>query len=234
MRFHRICVFFLLLSVLLILSGCDGLTDGYIESDPYPVQSTDTTHSFTDSMTINSESEWNNFVTDAFGSDQSKWPEEVSTINVMMTNGVLISTVIPLSINIEEYQMVDNVVFFEYCSWYQPNSELNITLSDINETSVTDSITVSAGLSMGYDATSISGSISLESSKTVTTSKGISVSTTYDLTEYEQSKLYKVVLCGSYASVRYTFHSLAFVESGATAYGVKVYQDSLTVKLVHD
>ena len=46
-----------------------------------------------------------------------------------------------------EYKLVSDVVLFEYTNWYQPNSTLSITLSEINETSVTNSLSWSINLS---------------------------------------------------------------------------------------
>ena len=139
-------------------------------------------------------------------------------------------------VNAQEYQMVCNEVFFEYSFWYEPNSTLSITLSSINEHSVATSITQSVGITMGGSIGNITGSITKETTKTVTTAKGIEVATSYDLTKYDQSKQYKVILKGNYASVRYWIKTYWGYEmrTNEMVYGINVYNDTLAVKLVHN
>jgi hypothetical protein len=149
----------------------------------------------------------------------------------------------------EDIETVNNVVFYEYCNWYEPNSTLSITLSTINQSSVQNSITTSYEVSASATLAdllglSITESISSETSETVTTSQGLEISSTYDLTKYDQSKLYKVILMGNY-----TVHTLQYgITYGTDAYKgeeegtyssednyqyLEVDQDSLAVRLVY-
>ncbi|ADK80005.1 hypothetical protein [Sediminispirochaeta smaragdinae] len=193
----------------------------------YPTQTVDTAYNSTTVVTFTDLTTFANYAAERFGApgeNLANWPEAVgfSVTYLMMGH--------PVTVTAHTYQLVNNVVFFEYCNWYEPNNTLGITLSNINETSVSNSISTSVGISIGYANSAISASISQETTKTVTTAKGIEVSTSYDLTQYDQSKLYKVVLTGSYSCVAYTFATARY--SGNTD-GISVDQGSLTVKLVY-
>jgi hypothetical protein len=209
------------------VGACSGVGNdgdgGSTSADPYPTQTISAT-SRTEEKSFSNTDDYYAYVSEAFGSDQSKWPEAVFTAVLHATSS--------LTVTLHEYQVVDGVVFFEYCNWYQPNSTLSITLSSINETSVSESITTSVGISMAYSGVEISASISKQTTQTVTTSQGIEVATSYDLTQYDQSKLYKAVLTGTYTCIDYTFG--ADGTSYGTGKGIKVDQSSLAVRLVHD
>lgn len=266
----RKCYYFgiiLSLVLLLTLAGCGGGNSGGNDdgpggggvktADPYPSQSvTDINPEKWSNRTFqpyNDKDAFKNYLLDitGFSDDGSNCPESARSI---LTNVIsYMYNSLPagyghLLVSVCEYKMVSNALFFEYTNWYQPNSTLSVTLSNINETSVTNSLTTSVGVSLGYDASGFNASISKESSKTVTTAKGIEVATTYDLTQYDQSKQYKVVLAGNYAYVRYHFRVEGATASLPTqwntdesSYGyigyieaIKVYQDTLAVKLVHN
>lgn len=259
--------FAMLCSVLLVLTACpeNGLSpesaengssgDGKKTAEPYPV------------ATMSDINEWwpdryfepgtdidafEAFLTDTTGivEDGSNCP--ASSLDTL-TNVAeyMVSNLLPdyghLHVAVCEYRLVSDVPMFDYTSWYPPISTLGVTLSDINETSVTNTLTESVGGSLGYGASAFSASITKESSKTVITSKGIQVATSYDLTQYEQDKLYKVVLTGDYAFLRCHFRVEGATVSlppewwntGEVGYfgyidGIRVRQDSLAVKLVHN
>jgi hypothetical protein len=132
------------------------------------------------------------------------------------------------------FKTVEDTVLYSYSNWYAPNTTLSIDLSSINETAVSTTITESLGATAGYaDVVSLSASISKEVSTTVTNTRGITVSSSYDLTPYDQSTRYKVVLVGNYTIYRYTFVDTA----GATiSYfdWLVIDQNSLEVRLVHE
>ena len=245
------------LLLAIALSGCSsggksGGNNGLKTADPYPSQSVDTTEYWGSNLTFqapNNETEYNtflNYLADITGiSDANNWPESaLNAVSYLLWANTYGGH---LLVSPREFTTVNDVLFFEYTNWYQPNCTLSVTLSSINETAVTDSITVSIGLSLGYDMVGgFNASISKESSKTVTTAKGIEVATTYDLTQYDQSKQYKVVLTGNYAYVRYHFRVQGAKAAlrpewntdgnGYIGYleGIKVYQENLAVKLVHN
>lgn len=233
-------------------NGGGGSNDGsgLKTAEPYPNQIVSDVEFWSDQtfQPPNNSTEYDAFLyflADITGvSDANKWPESAKNAAVYMFlakdfgGHLLVSAV--------EYKRVSNALFFEYTNWYQPNSTLTVALSSINETSVTESITKSVGLSLGYDVVGgLSGSITRESSKTVTTAKGIEVATTYDLTQYDQSKLYKVILVGNYGYVRYHFrvqnanHYLPEFNTDGNGYigyldTIKVHQETMAVKLVHN
>jgi predicted small secreted protein len=257
-RYHFGMVLSLVLLLAVALAGCggNGGNGGGSDAktaDPYPSQSVSDIEQWGSNQTFqppNNETEYNtflNYLADITGiSNGNNWPESVKNAASYLAQATIFGG--HLLVSPCEYKTVSNMVFFEYTNWYQPNSILNVTLSSINETSVTNSITTSVGLVLGNgNVGSFSASISKESSKTVTTSKGISVGTTYDLTQYDQSKMYKAVLVGKYAYVRYHFRIQGANPStlppmwntdgnGYIGYfdGIKVHQDTLAVKLVHN
>ena len=127
--------------------------------------------------------------------------------------------------------MVTNEVLCELTAWYPATTDnLTVSISQITETSVTDEIKRSAGLTIGNDNVGgISGSIEYTSSKTVTKSQGLSIESFYDLTKYEQDKKYKVVLVGT---VSYGYFS--FENSDVVWYYAQVDESSLRVMLVQE
>lgn len=250
-------VLYLLLILAVALSGCgqggeNGDGSGAKNADPFPMQKATDISQWSDrTFQPTNETEYNsliNYMNEITGnSDNETWPD--CAIQAVAYAALCYSTWGGhLLVTQHEYKMVSDVLFFEYTNWYQPNTTLSMTLSDINETSVSNSLSTSVGLSLGYEPFgTLSASITLESSKTVTIAKGIEVNTTYDLTQYDQSKLYKVVLAGNYICVRYHFRVIhnnpsqlppQYNTDGSGYIGyfeiIKVRQDSLTVKLVHN
>lgn len=234
------------LPLLLALSACDGGGSSEKSADPYPI-------AIATDIDLWSSQKYEAADYDAFvlyladitgvSDDDDDMPEIAkSALAAYAAYGdLLVSTV--------EYKLVSDVFFYDYTnSWYEPNSTLSITLSNINEESVTETLSTSVGVSLGPGASAFTASVTMESSKTVTTTKGIDVATTYDLTQYDQDKLYKVILMGNYVFVRYHFRLEGVDQSlilnpewntdgdGYIGYidGIKVRQDSLAVKLVHD
>jgi len=251
---------FLILFLAFSMVACSGGIGGGDESgmktaDPYPVESVDSTERWETNLIFYPDSadydELVSYIAGIFGNDSSDIPQCAQTAlaglqylqSLAGSDGYLL--VSPC-----DYKTVSDACFFEYTQWYEPNSTLSVTLSSVNETSVTKSLNVSIGSSLGIDASAFTASISMESSKTVTTANGIEVATTYDLTQYDQGSLYKVVLAGEYSCVRYHFRIQGLSSSvlsllpselntdgnGYIGYveGVKVNQDTLSVKLVHD
>jgi hypothetical protein len=127
---------------------------------------------------------------------------------------------------------VSDVVFFEYCNWYEPNSQLQISLASINETAVENKLTTSLTATIGPEWASLSASVTKETSTTVTNSKGITVAQTYELTQYDQTKNYKVILKGNYTVYKYEYFHEGHSYSSFQL--MEVDQDSLTVQLVHN
>lgn len=211
-------------------SGGNGGSNGLKTADPYPTRSIRQDHLKTQSYTFTDKTSCSNYFSSIFG-DQTQWPQAAKNAYDELER--VISSVM---VDAQEYQMICDEVFYEYSYWYEPNSTLTITLSSINEQSVATSITQSVGITMGGSIGNITGSINKETTKTVTTAKGIEVATSYDLTKYDQSKRYKVILMGNYASVRYWIKTYWGYEliSNEMVYGINVYNDTLAVKLVHD
>jgi uncharacterized repeat protein (TIGR02543 family) len=147
----------------------------------------------------------------------------------------------PVSETITEYKKLEDVALYRYCEWREPNNILTITLSDINEKSVSNSITtsleVSAGLNLGSIGNlGIMASISEKTSITVSFQKGKKVSSEYDLTKYEQDKRYQVILTGAYTLRKHTF---TYTEGGvaktvAGGESINVDHDNMAVILVHN
>ena len=235
--------FYYLIAVLILaiaLAGCgggeksggngdSGGSNDLKTAEPYPTRSV-RAHLNTKSNTFTDKASCSNYFTSIFG-DPTEWPQAAK--DAYGDLGMVADSVI---VDAQEYQMVCDEVFFEYSFWYEPNSTLNITLSSINEKSVATSITQSVGITMGGSIGNITGSITKETTKTVTTAKGIEVATSYDLTKYDQSKQYKIILKGNYASVRYMIKTYWGYEmrSNEMTYGINVYNDTLAVKLVHN
>ncbi|HHU82810.1 MAG TPA: hypothetical protein GXZ26_07385 [Firmicutes bacterium] len=229
-------------------SGINGGGSSWKTADPFPKQVVTNIEQWIDRIFNHPTTEtelvaYYDYMKEITGcSDANQWPECVKEATLYITIPDIGGRLLVAAV---EYKLVSDVVLFEYTNWYQPNSTLSITLSEINETSVTNSLSWSINLSGGYDPFgTIGASITRESSKTVTTAKGIEVATSYDLTEYDQSKLYKVVLVGDYVYIRYHFRILGVTAlpdrwntDGNGYIGwfdvIKVRQDSLTVKLVH-
>lgn len=224
-----------LLILTVVLSGCDGGgkndgndggSDGPKTAAPYPERSQKEVYN-SKSSEFDTPNDLGEYFASIFG---EKWPEGASKMyGAMMVSNPFAP--FDVTVTATEYQMVSDEVFHEYCYWYQPNSPLSITLSSIEETSVSESITKSVGITMGVNASNISGSIAKETTKTVTTAKGIEVATSYDLTQYDQTKRYKVILKGNYYCVRYHMSGGGY---SYTDYGIKVDNNSLEVILVHD
>lgn len=223
-----------LLILTVVLSGCDGGgkndgndggSDGPKTAASYPERSQKEV-SNSKSSKFDTPNDLGEYFASIFG---EKWPEGATKVYMKFFD--LVSPIDSVTVMAIEYKMVSDEVFYEYCYWYQPNSALSITLSSIEETSVSESITKSVGITMGINASNISGSIAKETTKTVTTAKGIEVATSYDLTQYDQTKKYKVILKGNYYCVRYVIFD---GEGIYTEYGIKVDNNSLEVILVHD
>jgi hypothetical protein len=225
------------LVLILFLPGCGASDSSDKDSgtaEEYPTQIVDSDYSNTKKSTLTTWAQFISAITSNFGSDESAWPAGLSSYKqAAFDNNGDISNINPITVTDSGYKNISNVVFYEYCNWYEPNSTLSITLSEINETSVSSSITTSLEAGIGYEGSGLSASISAETTKTVTTSKGIEVETSYDLTRYNQSKLYKVILEGSYICRKikfsYTFGGVPLSFEGE---GITVDQNSLAVKLV--
>lgn len=235
---RKACVCLGIALLALHVSSCDnGLGPNQPGTDlkeavAYPAETIDTSITNDEVKTFTNKEDYGNYLLSIFGNDENKWPVELFNNHIDICTAI--ETYNPVKITATTYQKVKDVVFFEYCNWYEPNSTLSIALSSVNEVSVSESITKSVGANVGYDSTSISGSISKETSVTVSTANGIEVSTSYDLTKYKQDKLYKVLLMGDYTCIKYKVE--AIFSSTPHVYnveGIKVNQDSLKVVLVH-
>ncbi len=180
------------------------------------------------------KSDFETFAYAAFGDTVAKWPQNAQTAynNIKDTNVSGNSVIVT-----KTYQRkINDVIMYSFTNWYDPTTTLGITLSDITESAVSTSLSTSLTASLGYDSSSLSGSISKQSTKTVTTTKGITVATEYDLTKYDQSHKYKVILAGDYYIVSYSFELVVSNHPTQTiaAPGFDVDQNSLAVELVHN
>jgi len=129
-----------------------------------------------------------------------------------------------------------DAVLYEYTNWYQPNGPLTVTLTNITANSVFNMIETTLGFNAAFKGIGVSGSIKKESGTTVTKVQGTYTTQTWDLTQYDQSKLYKVVLVGKLTGIR---HNVSLFSndsniSSDTFYSAIVDQSSLVVKLVHN
>ena len=161
-------------------------------------------------------------VAEKFGDDTNTWPtglkDPIATIWFL---GCTLNETIPY--------VVTNEVLCELTNWYPATTDnLTVSISQITETSVTEEIKRSAGLTIGNDNVGgITGSIEHTSSKTVTKSQGLSIESFYDLTKYEQNKEYKVILVGM---VYYGYFTIA--GSDTKYYYAQVDESSLSIMLV--
>jgi len=225
------------LILIFILPGCGASDNSDKDSgsaEEYPTQIVDSDYSNTKKSTLTSWAAFSSAIVSNFGSDESAWPDGLGSYMETAlgdTGGYL--NIYPVTVTDSGYKKISKVVFYEYCNWYEPNSTLSITLSEINETSVSSSITTSLEAGIGYEGSGLSASISAETTKTVTTSQGIEVETSYDLTKYNQSKLYKVILEGSYIcrNIKLSY-SIGGAPISFEGEGITVDQNSLAVKLV--
>ena len=134
---------------------------------------------------------------------------------------------------------ISDVVLHEYTNWYQPVGPLTVTLTDINTTSVTTWVTTTLGFNAAYQGIGVSGSIKKEVGTTIQNIQGVQVTQTWDLREYDQSKMYKVVLVGKMTGIKHNF-SAEYIGTWSshnmheTLHTVTIDQSSLTVKLVHN
>jgi len=243
MNYLKKVMSFCFLVLILFLAGCyesddsgkkSGSNGNYESAEEYPAQVVDLNYSSTKTSTLTTWADFNTVIVSDFGSDKSAWPaglESYMQTALSDTGGYL--DLHPITVTTNEYKKISNVVFYEYSKWYEPNSTLSITLSDINETSVSSSITTSLEAGIGYEGSGLSASISAETTKTVTTSQGIEVETSYDLTRYKQNKLYKVILEGNYICKNIKFsYQAGGVPVNFDVEGITVDQNSLSVKLV--
>ena len=121
---------------------------------------------------------------------------------------------------------VTNALLFEYTPWNEPNKTLSVSVGEINLTAMTETITATIGFSLGGSFGSLSGSIEKTSSVTKANASTLIVESTYDLTQYEQDKSYKVILVGNL--------TVSYITLFDDFYYVEVDPSSLRVLLVHD
>ena len=146
----------------------------------------------------------------------------------------------------KEVVNVTNEIFHVYVDWRQPISSLTVEQSTLTEESVSEKITKSLKVNAGFEikgvSASVEASIQKETEKSVKKAEGLKITTEYDLTKYEQDKLYRLILVGNYKVYEYTFQfyrtPLSWqpeVTGGKSVFErIDVDLNSFKVLLVHD
>ena len=142
----------------------------------------------------------------------------------------------------------DNVVLFydyetvlnEYTDWVEPNGQFTLSINDVEQTAIQNSITLGLEASLGLKvegfSASLTASIKDTSSTTFTTIRGKTVTQSWDLTKFDQAYKYKVVLVGR---LKVISHDTKVDQSHISGLGgvidtTWVDQTSLTWRLVHN
>jgi hypothetical protein len=121
-------------------------------------------------------------------------------------------------------------------SWFDPDNILTVSKSDLTETSISTSIETSIGASFQ----GLSASIKKTTTTTHTQAQTLSIENSYDLTKYEQDKVYMVVLIGTISFCRL---QIDIINDDGFSYSVAVPfvevivnqpygEDSLRIKLI--
>lgn len=136
-----------------------------------------------------------------------------------------------------DYETVLN----EYTDWVEPNGQFTLSMNDVEQTAIQNSLTEGLEASVGFSfagfSAGLKASISETSSKTYTTIKGKTVTQSWDLTGFDQNYYYKVVLTGHVRAIRHDC-KITYGENGPDAFpgmvieSTWVNQNSLTWKLV--
>jgi len=221
-------------------SACDNTGGGTKTADPYPVKRIENvSREIYDRYWISPDyTGYLDYLYGIYGDDE-EMPDELLDVYLQyLTSGFATPGTYGVGDKSTALHEIYDVVLYEYTHWYQPNGPLTLTLTDIDATSITDTITTTLGFSAAYSGIGISGSIKKETGTTVNTVRGRQATQTWDLREYDQSKNYKVVLVGNLTGIEHEVmlvrreHDTLVRED--TFYSVLVDQSSVTVKLVHD
>jgi uncharacterized repeat protein (TIGR02543 family) len=102
-----------------------------------------------------------------------------------------------MSIKEEEYlkSVTQNKTLYEYTDWHNADHTLSVTISDINGTSVTNSITEVVSLALGNEKIGyLTASITKETTSTVAKVKALTTQSTWDLRDFDPAYQYKVIV----------------------------------------
>jgi hypothetical protein len=132
-----------------------------------------------------------------------------------------------------------DIVLASYTDWVQPDNTFSLSMSETTQTAILNSLTegleASVGLSAFGFSASLKASISSTSSTTYTTISGKTVTQTWNLRDFDQNYVYKVVLVGRVKTVRqdptiYGYYNAVLYNTPVDTAWVD--QNSLTMKLV--
>jgi hypothetical protein len=135
------------------------------------------------------ENDFSTYMEGKFGTNRLNWPFDMDDIDISKIfddGGITFLEYFPTTITDEVLQ--------ELTSWYDPIGPLTVDLSVLSEEAITAAIDFSVEIKGGIGVIGGSATLSIGASKTTTTAQGLNVSSTFELTDYEQGKRYKVVL----------------------------------------
>lgn len=243
-------IFVFIFAVAFLITACDNGTTGEQETAiPYPVMSVeDVNRSMTTIwnnpvglLAIETTSNIQAHLRAIYGDDDSIPPDIQGDVLGFSMNWGKVGSGNSSSLTLvsREFEDMSDVVLHEYTVWREPKGLLSLTEIELTADSVINMVTTKLGFNAAYKGIGVSGSIEKESGTVVTKMKGTEVQQTWDLTKYDQSKLYKIVLIGEVTGIRHEYNYIGPADTPKIVtkspyYSVDIDESSLRVRLVHN
>jgi hypothetical protein len=167
-----------------------------LKADPYPTKErVEVNSEETTEYNLTNREDFLNKIYSKIGDDASQWGGDYQMNLLFATSPVGSGESFEATIVEKIDYKTQNVVFGDFSNgtWFSPDNKLTITRSELKETSISTSIEASIGLGIQ----GLSASLKKTTTTTYTQAQTLAIENEYDLTQYEQDKVYMAVLMGT-------------------------------------